>query len=359
MTGAIWLGLGLACVTKPVDVPDTQEDTGGRDSSLVDSGADSADTGETRDTGDSADSDGPVCADLPWTQVVAGVWLACGVHTDGCAECWAHEPWSDGVILHPDTGTGEVWNDYGDEYPPRDAFNQIDLVNYWGGANGGAFHGCGVRSDGTLACWGRNEWGESDAPAGTFQSVAVAEEFSCALDSTGSAICWGGAFGESYDLGVSLVSLSAGRDSVGGLDASGAAWTWRMDVDTIDAFEPLAAWAWIDVTWTNCTVDMAGAAWCWASPWDPGSVDQEGPFSQVCHGGGYACGLDLDGRASCWGSLDPWHAEFPEATYASLSCGWNLLCGLTEDGEAACVGNPWSVYDPVDYYRPPGSYVRD
>ena len=35
-----------------------------------------------------------------------------------------------------------------------------------------ASHSCGLRTDGTIACWGRNEDGQADPPAGRFSSVS-------------------------------------------------------------------------------------------------------------------------------------------------------------------------------------------
>ena len=51
------------------------------------------------------------CDDLPWSQVVAGSRQACGIHTDGCAECWGIDG-SD--AFYEDTG----WTDYADQEAP-------------------------------------------------------------------------------------------------------------------------------------------------------------------------------------------------------------------------------------------------
>ncbi|MDE0268987.1 MAG: RCC1 domain-containing protein, partial [Acidimicrobiaceae bacterium] len=44
---------------------------------------------------------------------------------------------------------------------------------------------------GRITCWGRNEYGELDAPGGSYVAVSVGGDHSCALDDSGSIICWG------------------------------------------------------------------------------------------------------------------------------------------------------------------------
>ena len=57
----------------------------------------------------------------------------------------------------------------------------------------GSLHLCGVRTDDTIACWGSNYDGQSDAPAGEFKSVSVDwnGERSCGVRVDGSIVCWG------------------------------------------------------------------------------------------------------------------------------------------------------------------------
>jgi len=58
-------------------------------------------------------------------------------------------------------GAIACWGDnyYGQATVPADTCCQVSA---------GDIHTCGVRIDGTIACWGNNENGEATAPAGTF-----------------------------------------------------------------------------------------------------------------------------------------------------------------------------------------------
>jgi VCBS repeat-containing protein len=59
----------------------------------------------------------------------------------------------------------------------------------------GAFHSCGVKTDGTLACWGLNNFGQLNAPSGTFTSVSGGVQYSCGVKTDGTLACWGGQTG--------------------------------------------------------------------------------------------------------------------------------------------------------------------
>jgi alpha-tubulin suppressor-like RCC1 family protein len=55
----------------------------------------------------------------------------------------------------------------------------------------GAYFACGVRTDGALACWGDNRYGQAAPPTGTFQSVSAGYFFACGVRTDGTLACWG------------------------------------------------------------------------------------------------------------------------------------------------------------------------
>ena len=52
---------------------------------------------------------------------------------------------------------------------------------------------CGVRLDGTVACWGDNSVGEADPPAGVSSQVSAGRDYTCGVRPPGTLECWGGA----------------------------------------------------------------------------------------------------------------------------------------------------------------------
>ena len=55
----------------------------------------------------------------------------------------------------------------------------------------GYLHTCGVRTDGTLACWGGNSDGQATPPDGTFTQVSAGYLHTCGVRTDGTLACWG------------------------------------------------------------------------------------------------------------------------------------------------------------------------
>ncbi|MGB0325741.1 MAG: hypothetical protein ACPGGL_09450, partial [Phycisphaerales bacterium] len=59
------------------------------------------------------------------------------------------------------------------------------------------YHSIGLREDGTIACWGSNNYGQCDAPDGVFTQVEAGDRHSLGLREDGTIACWGdNAFGQ-------------------------------------------------------------------------------------------------------------------------------------------------------------------
>lgn len=100
---------------------------------------------------------------------------ACGVTETGRIECWQR-------------GTGGVAT----ANPPDGAFRQIDLKFR---------HGCGVRDDATLVCWGEDDdVGKTIPPEGDFLDVTVAVYNSCAITTEHELRCWGSEYTDVLDI---------------------------------------------------------------------------------------------------------------------------------------------------------------
>ena len=81
-------------------------------------------------------------------------------------------------------GTVACWgrNLYGESTPPAGTFTEIAAS---------VLHTCGLKTDGTLACWGSNNYGQRSPPAGTFTQVAAGGHHTCAAKTEGAFVCWG------------------------------------------------------------------------------------------------------------------------------------------------------------------------
>lgn len=274
---------------------------------------------------------------LPWQSVEAGYYLSCGIHTDGCAECW-------GMGREDDRHEGEdsrYYDYHGEDAPPPTSYVEIALVNgSIDGADGQ--HGCGIDLDGGVLCWGEDEHGQADAPAGEFVSVALNESASFALTPDGNVVGWGAALvpdGGPF-LGMAINSycnyflLSDGTLS---------GWYGYNPIDSpTEVFRAVSAGLW------PCGIRIDDSVLCW-SPDDPDQGETlsltldapAGTFADICVAGDAygACVLGTDGIVQCWGDGDlNTNAPPSDMVFSEISCGAAHACGVETTGEIYCWG---------------------
>jgi alpha-tubulin suppressor-like RCC1 family protein len=154
--------------------------------------------------------------------------------------------------------------------PPTGTFASVSV---------GYAHACGLKADGTVACWGKDYCGQATPPAGTFKSVSSGGCSTCGLRTDGTIACWGALSRDVPSKGV-FTTVSVGHN--------------RGDDDYL------------------CALDTDGAIACWGSsvyhlPVSPPT----GSFASVSSGAGHACGVRADGLTACWGGNSSGEASPP------------------------------------------------
>lgn len=142
-------------------------------------------------------------------------------------------------------------------------------------------HSCGLKVDGSVACWGYNNYGQSTPPAGAFVAVSAGAAHTCRLKADGSVQCWGG----------------------GGPGTSGFP---NLDQTTVPAM-----------------LESAG----------------EAGFGQIASGNAHACQVNRDGTIACWGNNDEGQATPPAGTYVQVAGGNTFTCAIRNDGARVCWGD--------------------
>ena len=282
----------------------------------------------------------------------AGNRFTCGLSTDGVAYCW-------GMDNLGQLGIGAIVGRCAESIYAKGACARAPVAVFGGhrflSISAGDQHACAIDSAGDAYCWGENHFdqlGVSDVPdrctyessrAGESMSlacsrrplrvpigapvvsIATGEHFTCAVDTSGRAWCWGGSPTPTVvPLDRPLVSVAAGGNQVCGLtvDKGIRCWAWK-DVLTDGASAPSASTNWTALTvgaGHACALDTAGRAYCWGNdadgalgigrnghdkhldvPMTPIVGDRR--FRSIAVGATQTCGIDDSGALYCWGRV--------------------------------------------------------
>jgi hypothetical protein len=170
-------------------------------------------------------------------------------------------------------------------------------------------HSCLLRTDGSVACWGGNTFGQSSSPAKDFLAVSAGRRHSCGIrDSDDRAECWGN--------DVAGQVSSTPTDELGFLISAGGFHT--------------------------CALRLDQTAVCWGAN-DFGQATPPDPTRQyvdISAGEFHTCGVRLsDGGVECWGDTTFNQTSAPPGSFRRASAGWELSCGIQDDSSLACWGS--------------------
>ncbi len=274
-------------------------------------------------------------------QVMATPYNSCVTLKDGSLKCWGRG--SSGVLGHGSTSWSSV---------------PVQPLGYVG-ANAaqinGLFHMCGIATDGSLWCWGTNDFGQlgdgtmenQHAPVQVLGlqgvvKVSMGRNHSCSLQIGSEVHCWGksdyGALGQgvladqtSTALVVSLpettVDISLGYFFSCALSDVGNIWCWgRNDygqlgdgtlqdqaVPTMTQGLPAPARAVATADNHACALLEDDTVWCWGhnslgqlgdgtmSYRSTVPVYAQNNVSEITTGENFTCAFSNDGAAYCWG----------------------------------------------------------
>ena len=232
----------------------------------------------------------------------------------------------------------------------------------------GPSHTCGVREDGSVACWGDDRFGRATPPAGEFASVSAGREHTCGLRTDGTAECWGNLRPTAHSLGGGtryfeipqqpagkFASVSARDDYACGMKTDASVECWGKTVvssqgNLYDVPPPEGRFASFSPgSGYYCGVRTDGSVECWGDYYDGRASPPTGEFASVSAGTAHTCGVRTDGTVACWGQDDRDQASPPAGKFASVSAGREHTCGVRTDGTVACWGRP-------GFHEPEGKY---
>jgi alpha-tubulin suppressor-like RCC1 family protein len=171
----------------------------------------------------------------------------------------------------------------------------------WSLVSAGQTHACGIRADATLSCWGNNASGQLgsgaagsdnqqvDLPQGPWLGVSAGVYQTCAIKTDGGLWCWGDNTNGQLGTGNTLATAVPTQLSGAGYSQVSARFMH------------------------TCALKQDGTMWCWGmnsnlqlardSPaflYAPAQV-QDSDWQQVTTGLYHTCGLKWNGSLWCWG----------------------------------------------------------
>lgn len=162
---------------------------------------------------------------------------------------------------------------WGDDHYGQSTLPEADTNAPFKSVDAGYDHTCGVRFDGTLACWGNNAYEAADPPAGTFDNVSAGDNYTCAVGTDGALAYWG-----------------MGGENDGSSDGPGTPPTGSFK--SVNAGQS-----------HTCAVRPDDTVACWGCNNRKQSEPPAGTFKSVSAGGHNSCGIRTDDTIQCWGDL--------------------------------------------------------
>jgi hypothetical protein len=269
--------------------------------------------------------------------VSGGGFHTCAIKQDGSLWCWGNNFY--GQLGNGRSGIGEM-----SSIPVQVMSSGVVAVS------AGGFHTCAIKQDGSLWCWGWNQYGQVGDGTNTDRNtpvqimpggviaVSAGLAHTCAIKQDGSLWCWGwnqyGQVGdgtwESKNSPVQIISE--------GVVAVALDW-WGTAALKTDC----SVWSWGGRAWFNIPIMVL------ALPL---------PAVSICRGAGHGCMVMADGSLWCGGHNEfgqfgdgTWETKFdilvqtmPEGAEA-VYCGAGHTCSIKKDSSLWCWG--WNKYGQV------------
>jgi alpha-tubulin suppressor-like RCC1 family protein len=327
--------------------------------------------------------------------ISAGAFHTCALQADGALLCWGgnfNGQLGDGT---DQKRSGAVWI--------KSLGKTVTSVS------AGAFHTCAVKENGSLWCWGKNDAGqlgdggkqnkleptEVTRLGTSVQQVSTGRDHTCAVKKDGSLWCWGrNDFGQIADgtttyqstpnqvknLGTSVASVSAGSFHTCVVKKDGSLWCWGGndsgqlgDGSTTTRMKPVQVQGvGSSITLVSagnrhtCSLTKQGSLWCWGKNnsgelgdgskqkrLNPVSVSRLGTdVTFVTLGYSHTCATKRDASLWCWGGDHSGQLgigrkeaqEFPVqvasvgTTTVFVAAGGHHTCTIKNDASFWCWG---------------------
>ncbi len=285
-----------------------------------------------------------------------------------------------------------------DDIMPHDAA----VATTWAAVSAGGVHTCGIRSDGSLWCWGSDSDGqlglglqiEVDQPtqvgSARWSAVSAGGLHTCGLQSDGSLWCWGRSMegetgvgntgtGGSIPLPTQVsgtwLAVSAGGQHTCAVRDDHSLWCWGQNISgqlgnplllvrpsPVQVPAPTGSWSQVTAGYDHtCALADDGSLYCWGDNASsqlgdgtsigrtyPTLIDKQ-PWSRIAASYAFTCGIQA-GHLRCWGE-DAGATPTPITVLGADADGWidvavgndytmpPTMCARRADGFVLCWGD--------------------
>ncbi|MDB4956246.1 MAG: repeat-containing protein [Myxococcales bacterium] len=197
----------------------------------------------------------------------------------------------------------------------------------------GSHHSCLVKSDGSVWCWGRNQYGELGVPKSTDTSHPVQAQFQDAI------------------------AVSPGMQSTCGIKSDSTGWCWGRIIDGSFIPTPNALPNGDNLVQLElaegglCALKSDSSVWCWSRAGSPSQLTAMQVIAKDATQVTFDCALMRDGTVQCWGPNN--HGQLGDGTTSGtgpvqvmgladvveIGAGHNGNCARKRDGSVWCWGD--------------------
>ena len=220
----------------------------------------------------------------------------------------------------------------------------------------GGFFSCGLRTNGTITCWGQNIDGQAEPPAGIYTAVSAGGQHACGIHINGATTCWGfNQFTQADPPDRTYTAVAAGGLFTCGIRSTNrSVECWGGDTFGETMNEPSGAYTAVAAGLTHaCTLATDRTIACWGDNGRGQTSPPSGTYTTITAGWGHSCGIRTDRTLTCWGRDDNYYGQDPPSgTYTAVSAGNNHTCAIRSDGTIACWGDnsAWQATPPSGTY---------